>query len=119
MAAPPSPEEQGRRYLERHRLPELLERLVALLLYHRPERPREFLVAALEQVAAGRRGQGPFPCLMDEGNVAAMFEMLDPAGQGRITAPQRREALKTLGLSTDELPSGEETVTLEAFKQEV
>ncbi|KGL80579.1 EF-hand calcium-binding domain-containing protein 10, partial [Tinamus guttatus] len=98
-------EQQGRDYLERHRLPELLEHLSALLLYHRPERPRDFLIEALEKVAAGKRGEGQYPCLLDDSNLTAMFQMLDVPGHGYITAVQYREALKTLGLSTEGLPS--------------
>uniref|UniRef100_A0A8C7A0L1 EF-hand calcium binding domain 10 n=1 Tax=Nothoprocta perdicaria TaxID=30464 RepID=A0A8C7A0L1_NOTPE len=115
MAAPRSAEQQGRDYLERHRLPALLEHLSALLLYHRPERPREFLMAALEQVAAGRHGEGRYPGLMDDANLAAMFELLDPAGQGHISVVQYREALKTLGLSTEGLPPEDVTITLDTF----
>ncbi|NXY70354.1 EFC10 protein, partial [Glareola pratincola] len=113
-------ERQCRDYLERHRIPELLHRLGALLLYHRPERPREFLMQALEGVKAGKRAEGEYPCLMDEANLAAMFQLLDPVGQGHITAAQHREALKTLGLSTEDLQFGDNAnITLDMFKEEV
>ncbi|NXX16405.1 EFC10 protein, partial [Podargus strigoides] len=113
-------EQQCRDYLQRHRLPELLHRLTALLLYHRPERPREFLIQALERVKAGRGAEGEYPSLMDESNLAAMFGLLDVVGQGHITAAQHREALKTLGLSTEDLQFGDEgNITLGEFKEEV
>ncbi|XP_054065990.1 EF-hand calcium-binding domain-containing protein 10 [Rissa tridactyla] len=113
-------ERQCRDYLERHRIPELLHRLGALLLYHRPERPREFLIQALERVKAGKRAEGEYPYLMDEANLAAMFQLLDVVGQGHITAAQYREALKTLGLSTEDLQFGEDAnITLDVFKEEV
>ncbi|XP_075347858.1 EF-hand calcium-binding domain-containing protein 10 [Mycteria americana] len=113
-------EQQGRDYLQRHRIPELLHRLGALLLYHRPERPREFLIQALERVKAGRQAEGEYPYLMDEANLAAMFELLDVVGQGHITLAQYREALKTLGLSTEDLQFGDDvTITLDVFKEEV
>lgn len=60
-------EEQSREYLRRHRLPELLHRLGALLLFHRPGAhrpgPAESAAAA---AAAGLRGlrspaEGPVP----------------------------------------------------------
>ncbi|NXL63708.1 EFC10 protein, partial [Chordeiles acutipennis] len=81
-------ERQSREYLQRHRIPELLHRLGALLLYHRPERPREFLIQALERVQAASRAEGQFPHLMDEANLAAMFSLLDVVGQGHITPAQ-------------------------------
>ncbi|NWI62455.1 EFC10 protein, partial [Todus mexicanus] len=113
-------EARSRQYLRRHRLPELLQRLAALLLHHRPERPREFLIEALEQVQAGRRAQGEYPQLMDEADLAAMFSLLDVVGQGHITGAQHREALKTLGLSTKDLQfRDDDTVTLDVFKEEV
>ncbi|NWU63784.1 EFC10 protein, partial [Pterocles burchelli] len=113
-------EEQCRQYLQRHRVPELLHRLAALLLYHRPESPREFLIQALERVQAGRRAEGEYPHLMDEANLGAMFQLLDVVGQGRITAAQYREALKTLGLSTEDVQLEDDVnITLDVFKEEV
>ncbi|NWS97106.1 EFC10 protein, partial [Mionectes macconnelli] len=113
-------EEQSREYLRRHRLPELLQHLGALLLFHRPERPREFLIQVLERVKAGRRAEGEYPDLMDEANVEAMFGLLDVLGQGHISPVQYREALKTLGLSTADLEVGDdENITLEVFKEGV
>ncbi|XP_068045741.1 EF-hand calcium-binding domain-containing protein 10 isoform X1 [Anomalospiza imberbis] len=111
-------EEQSREYLRRHRLPELLHRLGALLLFHRPERPREFLVQVLERVKAGRRAEGEYPFLMDEANVDAMFSLLDVLGRGYIRPAQYREALKTLGLSTEDLELEDDVeITLDVFKK--
>ncbi|NXI38075.1 EFC10 protein, partial [Galbula dea] len=113
-------EQQSREYLERHRIPELLHRLSALLLYHQPERPREFLIQVLEKVKAGRQGEGEYPYLMDETNLSAMFSLLDVVGQGHITSTQYREALKTLGLSTKDLQLGDDVnITLDVFMEEV
>ncbi|XP_038010243.1 EF-hand calcium-binding domain-containing protein 10 [Motacilla alba alba] len=113
-------EEQSREYLRRHRLPELLQRLGALLLFHRPERPREFLIQVLERVKAGRRAEGEYPFLMDEANVDAMFSLLDVLGQGSIRPAQYREALKTLGLSTEDLELEDDVeITLDEFKEGV
>ncbi|KFP00274.1 EF-hand calcium-binding domain-containing protein 10, partial [Calypte anna] len=72
------------------------------------ERPREFLIQALEKVKAGRRAEGDYPYLMDEDNLVAMFGLLDVLGQGHITPAQYREALKTLGLSTEDLRLGDD-----------
>ncbi|NWH63584.1 EFC10 protein, partial [Geococcyx californianus] len=111
---------QCRDYLRQHRIPELLQRLSALLLHHRPENPRGFLIEALERVKAGRRAEGEYPYLMDEANLDAMFGLLDVVGQGHITAAQFRGALKTLGLSTEDLQFGDDaTITLDVFKEEV
>ncbi|XP_072217241.1 EF-hand calcium-binding domain-containing protein 10 [Excalfactoria chinensis] len=111
-------EQQSREYLERHGLPALLHRLAALLLYHRPERPRQFLLQTLEAVRAARRGEAEMPSVLDEADVEAAFQMLDAAGRGFVTGLQCRAALETLGLSTAELRVGdEEEVGLAAFKE--
>ncbi|KFP70494.1 EF-hand calcium-binding domain-containing protein 10, partial [Acanthisitta chloris] len=67
------------------------------------ENPREFLVEVLEKVKAARRAEGEYPQLLDDANLDAMFSLLDVLGQGHIRPAQYREALKTLGLSTEEL----------------
>ncbi|XP_051469103.1 EF-hand calcium-binding domain-containing protein 10 [Apus apus] len=113
-------EQQCREYLQRHRLPELLHRLATLVIYQRPESPREFLIQLLEKVKAGRRAEGEYPDLMDEENLVAMFGLLDVVGRGHVTAAQYREALKTLGLSTEDLQlEDDEVITLDVFKEEV
>ncbi|NWH89628.1 EFC10 protein, partial [Aegithalos caudatus] len=82
------------------------------------ERPREFLIQVLERVKAGRRDEGEYPFLMDEANVDAMFSLLDVLGQGYIRPEQYREALKTLGLSTEDLElDDDENITLDVFKE--
>ncbi|KFV76342.1 EF-hand calcium-binding domain-containing protein 10, partial [Struthio camelus australis] len=73
------------------------------------ERPREFLIQVLERLKAGKLAEGEeYPCLMDDSNLTAMFEMMDVVGQGYITSAQYGEALKTLGLSTEGLHSADD-----------
>uniref|UniRef100_A0A8C8RQS3 EF-hand domain-containing protein n=1 Tax=Pelusios castaneus TaxID=367368 RepID=A0A8C8RQS3_9SAUR len=61
-----------------------------------------------------------YPYLVDESNLDAMFEMLDTTGQGYITLVQYKGALKTLGLSTQDLPYEDNAnITLEIFRKEV
>ncbi|XP_074872764.1 EF-hand calcium-binding domain-containing protein 10 [Carettochelys insculpta] len=113
-------EQRGREYLERYKIPELLHNLSALLLYHRPERPREFLIHALERVNLAKVTDMDYPYLVDESNLDAMFEMLDITSQGYITLVQYKGALETLGLSTQNLAYEEDaSITLEIFKKEV
>ncbi|XP_015704534.1 EF-hand calcium-binding domain-containing protein 10 [Coturnix japonica] len=113
-------EQQSRDYLERHGLPALFHRLAALLLYHRPERPRQFLIQTLEAVRAARRGGAAMPAVLDEADVETMFRMMDAAGRGFVTGRQCRAALETLGLSTAELRVwDEEEIGLATFKEEM
>ncbi|XP_053263244.1 EF-hand calcium-binding domain-containing protein 10 isoform X1 [Podarcis raffonei] len=113
-------EAEGRAYLAQHKIPELLHNLSALLLYHRPDRPREFLIKTLEKIKYAKITSTDFPYLMDESNVDAMFEMLDVAGQGYITIPQYKGALESLGLSIqDEIYEETDIMTAEEFRGKV
>ncbi|CAI5785199.1 EF-hand calcium-binding domain-containing protein 10 [Podarcis lilfordi] len=113
-------EAEGRAYLAQHKIPELLHNLSALLLYHRPDRPREFLIKTLEKIKYAKMTSTDFPYLMDESNVDAMFGMLDVAGQGYITIPQYKGALESLGLSIqDEIYKETDIMTAEEFRGKV
>nr|XP_056703076.1 EF-hand calcium-binding domain-containing protein 10 [Euleptes europaea] len=112
-------EEEGRRYLEQHKIPDLLHNLSALLLYHRPDKPREFLIQTLEKIKLARITHD-YPYLMDESNLNAMFSVLDTAGEGYITLPQYKGALESMGLTTDDIIySDVDKITLDVFKQNV
>ncbi|XP_048357771.1 EF-hand calcium-binding domain-containing protein 10 [Sphaerodactylus townsendi] len=112
-------EEEGCKYLEQHKIPDLLHNLSALLLYHRPEKPREFLIQTLEKIKLARM-TNDYPYLLDEANLNAMFDMLDTAGEGYITVPQYKGALQSIGLTTDDIVySDEEKITSDVFKENV
>ncbi|XP_029472702.1 EF-hand calcium-binding domain-containing protein 10 [Rhinatrema bivittatum] len=107
-------------YIREHKVLELLNTLTSLLLYHRPERKREFLINELEKLKLARVSDSDYPSLFDESNLIAVFGILDPAGKGFITVTQYKEALKTLGIEMTNLPWPENTeINLEAFKQQV
>ncbi|XP_020652908.1 EF-hand calcium-binding domain-containing protein 10 [Pogona vitticeps] len=113
-------EVEGREYLARHKIPDLLHTLSALLLFHRPERPREFLIKILEKVKVARLTGVDFPNLMDESNLDSMFEMLDVPGEGYINVKQYKGALESLGLSSKDEPYGEtDLITQSVFKENV
>ena len=54
------------------------------------ERPRQFLLRALEAVRAARRGEAAMPSVLDEADVEVVFRMLDAAGRGFVTGRQCR-----------------------------
>ncbi|XP_012785043.2 EF-hand calcium-binding domain-containing protein 10 isoform X1 [Ochotona princeps] len=121
MEAASGRERQAREYLEKHRIMELLNHLTTVLLFFRPEKPRDYLITLLERVRIAKETGVAFPFFMDNSNIVAMFEMLDSAGRGAISFVQYKEALKTLGLCTeDEVLKGEgHIVTLDQFRDEV
>ncbi|KAM4039521.1 EF-hand calcium-binding domain-containing protein 10 isoform 2-T4 [Anomaloglossus baeobatrachus] len=106
-------------YLREHKIMELVNNLTSLLLYHRPDRPREFLITQLEKLQLARLADVEYPCLFDESNVDAVFGILDPSGQGHITGAQYMEALKTLGVDVTNLPAPPEKITQEIFKHDM
>ncbi|XP_040268635.1 EF-hand calcium-binding domain-containing protein 10 [Bufo bufo] len=106
-------------YLQANKIMELVNNLTSLLLYHRPDRPREFLITQLEKLKLARLADVEYPCLFDESNVDAVFGILDPSGQGYITGTQYIEALKTLGVDVSNLPDPPEKITQEVFKHDM
>ncbi|XP_064417527.1 EF-hand calcium-binding domain-containing protein 10 isoform X2 [Latimeria chalumnae] len=114
-------EQDAVHYLQEHKITELMNNLTSLLLYHRPEKPRDFLISELKKLKIARVRNMDFPCLFDESNLDAIFGILDPTHQGYITVAQYKEALKTLGIdSFNNFPPGadENRIALETFKKE-
>ncbi|XP_058045752.1 EF-hand calcium-binding domain-containing protein 10 [Ahaetulla prasina] len=113
-------ETEGREYLAQHKIPELLYTLTSLLLYHRPERPREFLIKTLEKVKIAKATSDDYPNLMDESNLDAMFDMIDIGGEGYINVVQYKGALESLGLNSQDVTYKEnDVITSKVFKENV
>ncbi|XP_053320245.1 EF-hand calcium-binding domain-containing protein 10 [Spea bombifrons] len=110
---------EAKEYLRENKIMELMNNLTSLLLYHRPERPREFLINELEKLKLARIADVEYPCLFDESNLDAVFRILDPSGQGYITGAQFMEASKTLGVNSNNFVNLPERITLEVFKYEM
>ncbi len=89
-ARKPDPKRDADEYIEKHNLMKLFQELGTLLVYHRPEDPRAFLLQQL-QTFQSNRGVLPF---FTETDVRAMFGMFDRSGSGSITRDQYQQALK-------------------------
>ncbi|GBF97027.1 hypothetical protein Rsub_09500 [Raphidocelis subcapitata] len=77
-------------YLHSHKVEEILQGLLAELLFAKPAEPRAFLIERLERAkAAGGRP------LLDAHDLEAMHSMMDPTGAGTVTAAQANAALAT------------------------
>uniref|UniRef100_F6Q636 EF-hand calcium binding domain 10 n=2 Tax=Callithrix jacchus TaxID=9483 RepID=F6Q636_CALJA len=116
-----SRELQAAEYLEKHRIKELVSYLTSALLFFRPEKPREYLISLLERLTIAKATGVAFPFFMDNSNVVSMFEMMDSSNRGTISFVQYKEALKTLGLCTEDedLEDDGHRITLDQFKDEV
>ncbi|XP_006834469.1 PREDICTED: EF-hand calcium-binding domain-containing protein 10-like [Chrysochloris asiatica] len=116
-----SREREARDYLEKYKIMELLNLLTSALLFFRPEKPRDYLIATLERLRIAQVTGVTFPFFMDSTNIVAMFEMIDSSNQGTISFVQYKEALKTLGLCTtnEDLKDDGHAITMEKFKKDV
>jgi len=53
--------------------------------------PKDFMIEQLLQLKKAKSEKRNYPCIFDEGNLEAVFRMLDPTGRGFITVKQFQE----------------------------
>uniref|UniRef100_UPI00358E113D EF-hand calcium-binding domain-containing protein 10 n=1 Tax=Myxine glutinosa TaxID=7769 RepID=UPI00358E113D len=114
-------EDTARQYLDQHRIPELLQRLTELLLYHQPEHPSTFLIEELKKLQVTRSTKKDLPCFFDSSNIDTIFGVLDPCERGYITLKQYTEAMVTLdaqGFNSRPEGAEEDKITLSVFRSE-
>ncbi|KAJ4937807.1 hypothetical protein JOQ06_002437 [Pogonophryne albipinna] len=114
-------EEDAAEYLKKHNIIELLDNLSCMLFFHRPEKPREFLIEQLEQLKISQQTGMEGPNLFNNANLDAVFGILDPTNQKHITFAQYKQALMTLGIKDiNECPDGanEDRISHKTFKTE-
>eukprot|EP01062_Namystynia_karyoxenos_P011621 TRINITY_DN14176_c0_g1_i1.p1 TRINITY_DN14176_c0_g1~~TRINITY_DN14176_c0_g1_i1.p1 ORF type:complete len:187 (+),score=62.12 TRINITY_DN14176_c0_g1_i1:83-562(+) len=89
-------------YLRKHKVNELLQHLVSLLVYLRPEDPRSFLSEELRKLARAEMTD-----LVVDSDLDTMFDMVDITRQGFVTGTQ----LKHCGanLQIEKMPKLEAT----------
>ncbi|EER17842.1 conserved hypothetical protein [Perkinsus marinus ATCC 50983] len=89
-----------REYMARHRIPELLNDLLASVAFHKPEGGREAVMAFMAQQLERRSKEGAEAGgLFDMKEIESVFRMADLLKQGTITREQCRSALKALACS--------------------
>ncbi|CAL1594847.1 unnamed protein product [Knipowitschia caucasica] len=114
-------EEEAAEYLEKHQILKLMENLVSLLLFHRPEKPKLFLSEHLQMLKRSQLSQLRAPTLFTSSDLDTVFQLLDPAHRKYITYDQYKYALQTLGVSDiNECPDGvnDEKISHDTFKTE-
>ncbi|XP_028286310.1 EF-hand calcium-binding domain-containing protein 10 [Parambassis ranga] len=114
-------DEEAADYLKKHKIAELMDNLISMLLFHRPENPRAFLIQQLEQLKASQQSGATAPNLFTTSNLDAIFRIMDPANQNYITFAQYKQVLTTLGVKNiNECPEGvnNDRISLETFKKE-
>ena len=92
-------QEAAQTYLTKHKIPTLMENLLAKLLFYQPEKPVSFLVTELESLMKLRENTAnQAPSLFSDTNVAALFNKYDVNHTGVISAKQYADAFRTLAL---------------------
>ncbi|XP_059917811.1 EF-hand calcium-binding domain-containing protein 10 [Gadus macrocephalus] len=112
---------EAAKYLERHKIAELMNNLTSSLLFNRPEDPKDFLIDYLGQLKDSKDNHTQGPCLFNESNLDSVFGILDPTNEGYVSYDQYKEALITLGVSKiNERPEGgdHDRISRETFKVE-
>merc|ERR1711959_44785 len=102
MGAPYMSQNQSdisREYLSKKRVPQLLQRLSAAVLFHRPDDPRSFLLKQLEALKSGE------DMLFTDDDLRTMFDMFDIVRKGSITVSQYKQAMSTLGVEAAAEPA--------------
>ncbi|KAJ3023749.1 EF-hand calcium-binding domain-containing protein 10 [Thoreauomyces humboldtii] len=101
---PPTESVQARdatAYLEKNRVPQIIQQLLCAVLYERPDDPKEYMVRKLEETRnAKARGQALL--LFTRENLTALFRIFDVTGKGSITKEQYDEGT---GMSSPTLVS--------------
>ncbi|XP_038163476.1 EF-hand calcium-binding domain-containing protein 10 [Cyprinodon tularosa] len=114
-------ERDAAEYLKKHRITELMDDMMSMLLFHRPENLREFLIEYLKQLKEAKESDVRGPNLFHSSNLDVIFGFLKPANQTSITFSQYKHALAMLGLKDfNECPEGanEDRISRETFKTE-
>uniref|UniRef100_A0A3Q2ZWV5 EF-hand calcium binding domain 10 n=2 Tax=Kryptolebias marmoratus TaxID=37003 RepID=A0A3Q2ZWV5_KRYMA len=114
-------EKDAAEYLEKHKIIDLMDNLISMLLFYRPENPREFLIEQLELLKICQQSGVRGPNLFSNSNLDAVFGILDPADQKYITFAQYKHALTMLGIKdVNECPDGvnEDRISHETFRTE-
>lgn len=115
-------EENALEYLKKHKIVELFQNMTAILVFHRPKKPKMFLVEYLEGLNEAKISGTGIPCFMDETNIKSLFNLLDPTSKGYISLSKYQQAMKTLLIKKcNQYPTGweENHIEFEVFQQHV
>lgn len=83
---------QTAEYVKTQKISELFAHLMQLVVYHKPENPREFLMAEVKKM----RDKKESTSLFTEDDFGTMFDLIDVTKQKSISVEQLRNACKNL-----------------------
>ena len=85
-------------YVKKHRVQELFSHLLQLVVYHRPENPRQFMSEELRKLKGKKETH-----LFTEDELDMMFRLVDVTNQGSISLKQLRHAYANLSMDGEQL----------------
>lgn len=92
--------EEAAKYLKEHKIMELLENMTSMLVYERPDNPKEFFSDYIEQLqkAKSNPDENSPPSFFAESNLKSVFGMLDITRKGYVSHEKYLQAMSNLGL---------------------
>lgn len=80
-------------YFMQHNIPTMFEYLCTMLVYHKPEDPKLFLIEQLQSMRENKSNQ-----LFNDNDINTVFKMLDPLRKGTLIGEQVEMALTNFGV---------------------
>ncbi|KAJ9454042.1 hypothetical protein DIPPA_13033 [Diplonema papillatum] len=82
---------KGQDYLQKKKIPSLLQHLFSLVTYHQPEDPNSFMLEEIQKLQKNQKTE-----LLCDDDIDTMFEMIDITRQGYVTGTQLRHCATNL-----------------------
>ncbi|KAI8854753.1 hypothetical protein BC829DRAFT_160810 [Chytridium lagenaria] len=86
--------EDAKAYLEKHRIPWVMQQLLTSVLHQKPADPRQLMIKKLEEIKVAK---GQSMVLFTRENLIALFKIYDVIGKGCISLDQYESAMKNIG----------------------
>ncbi len=116
--------QEAAEYLKENKIMELFENMTSVLVYERPENPKQFMKDYIEQLQKAKLDPDEVdpPSLFDESNLKSVFGMLDITRKGHISHDKYLQAMGNLGVRKfNRIPAGSafNKISQETFVTEV
>eukprot|EP01013_Petalomonas_cantuscygni_P040295 TRINITY_DN7216_c0_g1_i1.p2 TRINITY_DN7216_c0_g1~~TRINITY_DN7216_c0_g1_i1.p2 ORF type:complete len:131 (+),score=24.93 TRINITY_DN7216_c0_g1_i1:168-560(+) len=110
MASTTSVRQLSEEYVANHKLEDFFQHILSLIVHHRPDDPRQFIIEEIDRIKAGK----PTP-LIDESDLDTMFDMLDITRQRTVSGAAVIQVLQSIAASVPSDLDPEAQIDREAF----
>eukprot|EP00466_Bigelowiella_natans_P004962 jgi/Bigna1/55951/estExt_Genewise1Plus.C_770037 len=91
-------------YFKKKKIMPLLQKLTALVLHHKPENPKKFLIDELTKMKESKVNvEDISSSLLGDDDLEVVFQTADVAGSGKIGSSQCKQALLSMGIPIGEI----------------